>query len=203
MRAVGSGLRGSSHSRVLVLLLLVAAAACSRQASPAAADFRECDPKALASPAQLQWQRAERARDQLAQALLAELSQAMAQGAEHAVAVCSERAPVLAGAVSAAEGVLISRTSLRLRNPRNAAPAWAQARLAAGVGEPACFLGVDGQLAAMFPIRIAGACLQCHGPVESLGEPLRAALAGRYPEDRATGYADGDLRGWFVVEVPR
>jgi hypothetical protein len=28
------------------------------------------------------------------------------------------------------------------------------------------------------------------------------ALAARYPDDRATGFAPGDLRGWFWVEVP-
>lgn len=203
MKAAGKRASGLLVWRVAGLLLVVAAAACSKQVPEAGAGFREVDAKLLAPAAQLQWQRAERARDQLAQTLLAELTQALAKGPEHAIAVCSERAPALAAAVSAAEGVQISRTSLRLRNPRNTAPAWAQARVAAGDGDPACFLAADGQLAAMFPIRLAGACLQCHGPVATLGEPVRAALAARYPEDRATGYAAGDLRGWFVVEVPR
>jgi hypothetical protein len=32
---------------------------------------------------------------------------------------------------------------------------------------------------------------------------VRQALLQRYPEDRAIGYAEGDLRGWFWVEVPK
>jgi hypothetical protein len=32
---------------------------------------------------------------------------------------------------------------------------------------------------------------------------LGAALAGAYPQDRATGFAPGDLRGWMWAEVPK
>jgi len=183
--------------------LVLAASACSRSGDGLVGSFQEVPPAELPPAAQSQWQRAQRARDQLAQSLLAELTQALAQGPEHAIAVCSERAPALAAAVSKAEGVQIARTSARLRNLKNEAPAWAAARLASAAAEPACFVAADGRLAAMFPIRIAGACLQCHGPVDGLGDPVRAALQARYPEDRAVGYAAGDLRGWFVVEVPR
>jgi hypothetical protein len=44
--------------------------------------------------------------------------------------------------------------------------------------------------------------LACHGPEEALQPEVRAALDQRYPEDRATGYAAGDLRGAFWAEVP-
>ena len=50
---------------------------------------------------------------------------------------------------------------------------------------------------------VADGCLACHGPAEALDEEVRVALAELYPEDRATGFRSGDLRGWFWVEVPR
>ena len=31
---------------------------------------------------------------------------------------------------------------------------------------------------------------------------VKEALAASYPADRATGFREGDLRGWFWIEVP-
>jgi hypothetical protein len=31
---------------------------------------------------------------------------------------------------------------------------------------------------------------------------VTAAHAAKYPKDQATGFKEGDLRGWFWVEVP-
>ncbi|MBW2376809.1 MAG: DUF3365 domain-containing protein [Deltaproteobacteria bacterium] len=44
-------------------------------------------------------------------------------------------------------------------------------------------------------------CVTCHGA--ELPPDLRARLAELYPEDQATGYAAGDFRGVFWVELPR
>ncbi len=40
-------------------------------------------------------------------------------------------------------------------------------------------------------------CLACHG--SELGEPVKAVLAKHYPDDRATGFRVGDLRGAFTL----
>lgn len=32
---------------------------------------------------------------------------------------------------------------------------------------------------------------------------VRAALMDRYPVDRAIGFTEGEIRGWFWVEVPK
>ena len=51
------------------------------------------------------------------------------------------------------------------------------------------------------PIRIGvDVCLKCHGDAESLAPEVSDRLAELYPDDRATGFAMGDLRGAFVVE---
>jgi hypothetical protein len=41
-------------------------------------------------------------------------------------------------------------------------------------------------------------CLTCHG--SNLDADIAASIAERYPEDRATGFEAGDLRGVFWVE---
>lgn len=45
------------------------------------------------------------------------------------------------------------------------------------------------------------ACLKCHGEIAA-GSPLAKAIKAIYPEDKATGYAMGDLRGMIVVTLP-
>ena len=44
-------------------------------------------------------------------------------------------------------------------------------------------------------------CLQCHG--QSIAPDVREKLSGLYPEDKATGYREGDIRGAFVVTRQR
>jgi hypothetical protein len=58
-------------------------------------------------------------------------------------------------------------------------------------------------LAYMKPIFIAGpVCLQCHGTPDQLGPGVADALRQLYPDDQATGYAVGDLRGAISVRIP-
>lgn len=55
----------------------------------------------------------------------------------------------------------------------------------------------------MKPIFIAGPiCLQCHGAPDKLAPGVADALKEQYPEDMATGYALGDLRGAISVKIP-
>lgn len=43
-------------------------------------------------------------------------------------------------------------------------------------------------------------CLTCHGA--DLAPDVQAAIAERYPDDRATGYRTGELRGVIWAELP-
>jgi Protein of unknown function (DUF3365) len=53
------------------------------------------------------------------------------------------------------------------------------------------------------PIAISGpVCLNCHGPTEQLAADVKAALKTFYPNDQATGYRLGDLRGAVSVKIP-
>jgi len=42
-------------------------------------------------------------------------------------------------------------------------------------------------------------CLQCHGMEEDLAPDVVEQLTKLYPDDTATGFSQGDLRGAFVV----
>ena len=48
------------------------------------------------------------------------------------------------------------------------------------------------------PIVMQPLCLVCHG--EILQPEIAARIAELYPDDRATGFKEGDLRGAFWVE---
>jgi hypothetical protein len=136
------------------------------------------------------------------------------QGAVAAVEVCSGVAQDRTAA-HASEGVRVRRVSDRLRNPLNA-PDDAEARELAHLAdrhaeglppeEIVRFVreGNRSWLHYMRPIVLAPACLTCHGPVEAIDPEVRALLRQRYPEDRATGYSAGDLRGAVSVrlEIP-
>lgn len=109
---------------------------------------------------------------------------------------------------AAREGIVLGRTSARLRNPANGPPPWAAAivqRYAdhreAAVDGFAIDLG--DRVGVMRPIREQPICASCHGPERNLGAGVRERIAAKYPADRATGFREGDVRGWFWVEVPK
>ena len=56
----------------------------------------------------------------------------------------------------------------------------------------------DGRHGYAEPIVTQGMCLVCHGSNIEAG--VAARTAELYPEDQATGFAEGDLRGVFWVE---
>lgn len=200
-------------SRASVCLLVVAAAACgpgtpTEEARESASGdrppaFTILDPEGLTPEQTLQARHAALSRDQLMSRLMEELTAAIeAGGPEAAIAVCHERAPEIAAAVAEENGVEIGRTSFRLRNPRNSPPSWAEDLVAERRSEPAFLEAPDGSLAALYPIRLKAGCTMCHGAQAEIPDEVAARLAELYPEDRATGFTEGDLRGWLWVEVP-
>ena len=104
----------------------------------------------------------------------------------------------------------MGRTSLKTRNPKNAPDAWEKRVLeefdaAKSKGADATKLehfevveknGVR-TFRFMKAIPVAEPCLTCHG--ETIKEPVKAKLAELYPNDRATGYKVGDIRGAFTL----
>lgn len=155
--------------------------------------------------------RAEAAADALGSTLKQALQARMkAEGPLAAVDFCHQQAQPLTAKVAAEHGVRLGRIGVRNRNPQNAPGDWQQAALdamqagydARQAAPPASARrSNDGaQLNYGRGIRTEGPCLLCHGT--QINENLLAAIRQRYPEDAATGFAEGDLRGLLWVEVP-
>jgi hypothetical protein len=150
----------------------------------------------------------------LQQLLQTELFAAMKDGGPlKAIEVCRSRAPILAADLSKDSGWKLGRTAIRVRNPANAPDAWERktleefgARLAKGEDpasvEKSEVVEVAGRktFRYMKAIRTAEPCLGCHGP--ALKPELAAKVKEFYPDDRATGFAAGELRGAFTVSRP-
>lgn len=145
---------------------------------------------------------------QLRQTLMAAISEG---GPAGGVATCQVQAPRIAAEVAQAHGVSMGRVGVRVRNPGNAAQGWQGDALAAfaarsETGEaPESLrqieLSPDGSTLRMARgIRTEGACLMCHGP--AVPPALEASIREHYPDDRATGFSEGSLRGLLWVEVP-
>lgn len=143
------------------------------------------------------------ARDALFAQLLDKLMRVISStGPVAAISVCKESAPELAQSVSAEHGVAIGRTSFKLRNPANKVPVWAQAWVDERVDQPKFSAADDGSLAMLLPIKLKQECLMCHGAKDQMESQVVETIERLYPDDTATGFAEGDLRGWFWIEVP-
>ena len=145
---------------------------------------------------------AREARDTLFSLLGGRLGNAMGTvGPASAISVCAEEAPVIAAEVSKRHGLAIGRTSFRLRNPDNEPPEWAKPMVAARVEQETYLEGPEGELGVLLPIPMNSLCVTCHGRSDQISTEVKEALALKYPNDEAVGFAPDELRGWFWVEV--
>jgi hypothetical protein len=128
----------------------------------------------------------------------------MEAGPAEAISACSIEAPRIAEGLSV-KGVLMGRSSHKLRNPENASPDWL-APILRGYADgstdlvPIAIEIEEGRMGYVEPIMMQSMCLTCHG--ESLQADIAAKISESYPEDQATGFKSGDLRGVFWVEFP-
>ena len=120
---------------------------------------------------------------------------------EAAVHVCRDEAIPLTEEAAQRHDVELGRTSDRLRNQDNTAPDWFDELADQATEGPHFAEGPAGELRGVAPIRLAEACANCHGTEDQLADGVAEALDAHYPEDQATGYEPGDLRGFFWVEV--
>ena len=131
-------------------------------------------------------------------------------GPVKAISVCSEKAPKLAQKVSNDKGMEVGRTSLKVRNQLNAPDAWElsvleqfEQRKARGEVVNKIEYSETTQhngstvFRYMKAIPTDDVCLLCHG--DQIAENLSAELKKLYPNDKATGFSKGDIRGAFTV----
>lgn len=142
------------------------------------------------------------AKDKLFASLLGELMKSMSENSPaKSVNVCKSRAPEIAKSVSEEMGVRIGRTSFKLRNDKNKAPEWAANFVSDRVEDPIDVELPNNGLGVLLPIRLKATCTICHGDPKQIGPDVKVAIATNYPNDEATGFSEGDIRGYFWVEV--
>lgn len=134
-----------------------------------------------------------------------------------AVSVCKEAAPAIADSLSAEHGVQITRVGTRVRNQKMGIPnAWQkealtqfEERLAAGE-KPADLeywkvvetANGKRELHYAKAIAVQPQCLSCHGQAQDIPPVLAEKIRQEYPNDQATGYSAGKLRGAVVITKP-
>ena len=178
-------------------------AGCQKNEKESSPAWREITASSLTDAQKAKVEIAAKARSAAMGTLLNEVKTNMkASGPAKTISVCSEKAQTIIGQVAKTHKVTMGRTSHKLRNPKNVAPQWAQAAVDAHRSEPLYMTNTEGALGVLTSIPTAAPCLKCHGDPASMTKPLKDALAARYPDDRATGFKAGDIRGWFWVQVP-
>jgi len=130
-------------------------------------------------------------------------------GPEGAIPVCKEMAPKMAGEISKETGWKIKRVSLKVRNDARAIPdAWEKAALEdfdkrAAAGEPGGKLErgekVGNEYRFVKALPVQALCLSCHGTAEQISPAVKDVLTKTYPNDSATGYSEGQIRGVISV----
>jgi hypothetical protein len=136
-------------------------------------------------------------------------------GPAGAIEVCRVKAPEMARAASERTGWNVRRASLKNRNPKGVPDAWERAALERFDAQVAA--GAAGGTLETHQVVMEGGkpwfryakalptqalCVQCHGAPDKLSAPVKAKLQASYPNDRATGYAPGQIRGALFLKKP-
>lgn len=150
---------------------------------------------------------------QLGAKLKAEMS---ANGPESAIGVCKQAAPEIAAKLSAEKSWQVGRVGTRVRNADlNTPNNWQQEalkqfseRLAKGEKPETMEFtqvendGYDRYLRYAKAVMVQPVCVTCHGSAESMPDGVKARLKTEYPNDKASGYQVGELRGAIVIRRP-
>ncbi len=125
-----------------------------------------------------------------------------------AIDICRREAYAVAAEVGMQQGISLGRTSHKLRNPNNAPKPWAASVVAANVGTKyvdanAYVVDLGSKVGVLQPIPMGDTCSLCHGTKSWMPADVAAVLERSYPNDEATGFTTGDVRGWIWAEVPK
>jgi hypothetical protein len=135
--------------------------------------------------------------------LLANVMQAMKSGGPgFAVTYCNEKAMPLTDSLSKLYNCVIQRVSDKYRNSSNKLSGTdAEALKTISTSMNPVLISENERWIYYKPIKIAmPACLNCHGTAGKEMDPKTAEIIRiKYPEDKATGYKEGDIRGLWKI----
>ncbi len=125
---------------------------------------------------------------------------------------CHDNALKLTDSMSRVYNVKIKRSSHKLRNPHNAPDSLEKEILDNYFAKkqqgdklsPIVKKDTTGKIHFYAPIIIKKDCLKCHGePGKDIPEPIYKLIKEKYPQDQATGFKIGDLRGIWDITFPK
>lgn len=132
-------------------------------------------------------------------------------GTEGALSFCNENAIHLTNSTTGETGFTIKRVSDKTRNPNNKANVNelayienTKSQLVYGKKIGPQIQEIDNKIVGYYPITTAKACLQCHGnPSSDIQPSTMQKIKELYPNDLAIGYNTDELRGIWVVTMPK
>ena len=132
-------------------------------------------------------------------------------GPDSAIAVCNLEAIKISEDISNRNNLEVGRTSLKIRNLANTPDVWETKQLewfssqqTSGIDiktlEKSEIVKEKGKkiFRYMKAIPMQEPCMLCHGEVISAG--LKEKINDLYPQDQATGYKPGQIRGAFTIK---
>ena len=137
--------------------------------------------------------------------LLSNVMQAIkAGGPVYAVAYCNVHALSLTDSLEGEYNCIIQRVSDKYRNPANkpnVTDTKVLAEMSSTNSMKPVLVSENGRMVYYKPIKIAmPACLSCHGSAgKEIDSKTLEIIYQKYPDDMATGYKEGDLRGLWKI----
>lgn len=132
-----------------------------------------------------------------------------------AITVCAIDAPEMTKDFTDRTGYRLQRVSLKVRNPDNTADYYEREILKdfedmknngtlkkSTVHKRVVYQDSGKYLRYMKPIVVSTPCLNCHGHPSNIQTDVRRFIKRFYPDDEATGYKLGDVRGAISVKIP-
>ncbi|WMJ73984.1 DUF3365 domain-containing protein [Cytophagaceae bacterium ABcell3] len=132
-------------------------------------------------------------------------------GSVYAVEFCNTKAIALTDSMAGAYKALVKRVSDKPRNPENMATNdelkilnTFKEKLAKGHKNITEVQTQNELVTAYYSIETNQMCLQCHGkPQKDIAPETFTKINKLYPNDKAVGYDEGQVRGMFVVEFEK
>ncbi len=133
-------------------------------------------------------------------------------GAVNSISVCNTEAFKISAELSKKYNGKVSRTSLKIRNPENKPDTWErntllefenQKQAGTDTSQLESYKVIKNDNGKWFrylkAIPTGDVCLMCHG--EHIAPDVEDKIKTLYPNDLATGYEVGDIRGAFTIKL--
>lgn len=195
-------MKKNTYTAALFLLITLY---CSRQENNDAE--KKHSEKGL-SPREIASQAVGKAKAELGKNLLNAIS---SKGAAYAVGFCSEKALSLTDEMSKQYNVRLKRVSDRPRNQANLANEEELAIIKTFKSHleqkeklSPSFRETEDEVVGYFPIETNQMCIQCHGKKDTdIHSSVYENILKIYPEDKAVGYSENQIRGIWTVSVQK